>query len=228
MTNMIVHDLKNPLTSIMGLSHLLKSMPKLDEEKQRSYYRLIYEESKRILQMVQEILTFVRGERPEVSRKPCDLQMFLEDVREEIEAFLNSSGIRFRVEAVGSPTLRIDPEQMKRVLNNLVGNAREAMEEAGEVVLTVAENQEHLLFRVSDTGKGIPQDFHQMVFEPFFTRGKKSGNGMGLAIVKQIIKAHDGEIELESSSEKGTVFCIRLPREKQESQPAPLPAETTV
>ncbi len=96
------------------------------------------------------------GERPEVSRKPCDLQMFLEDVREEIEAFLNSSGIRFRVEAVGSPTLRIDPEQMKRVLNNLVGNAREAMEEAGEVVLTVAENQEHLLFRVSDTGKGIP------------------------------------------------------------------------
>jgi len=217
MTNMIVHDLKNPLTSIMGLSSLLKSMPQLQEEKRHSYYQLIHDESSRIHQMVQEILQFVRGGHLEISPKSCDLGAYLDEVREEIEAFLNGSSIRFRMDVRCSPTLRLDPEQMKRVLYNLAGNAREAMESDGELCITVAENGEHLLLRISDTGRGIPAEFHQSIFEPFFTRGKSSGNGMGLAIVKQIVEAHNGEIELESSSESGSTFCIRLPRQEPRS-----------
>jgi len=219
LTNMIVHDLKNPLTSILGLSSLLKSMPEMEAQKRGSYYRLIHEESSRILQMVQEILQFVRGGRPEIHLKPCSLAPYLEEVREELEAFLKDSGIRFRMDVDASSDQLLDPEQMKRVLYNLAANAREAMDAGGDLCITVAENAQHLLLRISDTGRGIPPEFQQSIFEPFFTRGKNAGNGMGLAIVKQIIQAHDGDIELESSGASGSTFCIRLPQ-RQESADA--------
>jgi signal transduction histidine kinase len=226
MTNMIVHDLKNPLTSILGLSSLLKSMPGIEEDKRRSYYKLIHEESRRILQMVQEILQFVRGVHPDVSLKPCDPQAYLSEIQNEIEAHLDGSGIRLRMDVRCASPWIIDPEQMKRVLHNLAGNAREAMGQAGEIVITAAEQPDHVLIRVSDTGPGIPRELHHAIFEPFFTRGKKAGNGMGLAIVKQIVEAHHGEVELECSGENGSTFCVRIPRQPAGLASDRLPAGT--
>jgi len=211
MTNMIVHDLKNPLTSVLGLSSLLQSMPGMEEDKRRSYYRLIHDESERILRMVQDILRFVRGGRMEVSLAPCDLNAYLGEVQAEIQASLNGSGICFRMEPQNGSRVLLDTEQMKRAIHNLAANAREAMEPGGELCIRVAEDREHVLLRVSDTGKGIPAELQQSIFEPFFTRGKHTGNGMGLAIVKQIVEAHNGDVRLESSNDSGTTFCIRLP-----------------
>jgi len=217
MTNMIVHDLKNPLSSVMGLSSLLKAMPGMEQEKRCAYYRLIHDESSRILQMVQEILQFVRGVRPDIAPRACDMGPYLEEVREELGAFLRDTGIRFRMDVSCSSTLDMDPEQMKRVIHNLAANAREAMGGKGELCVTVAENPPHLLLRVSDTGPGIPPEYRQSIFEPFFTRGKRAGNGMGLAIAKQIVEAHNGQIELEASGDTGSTFCIRLPQRPERS-----------
>jgi len=212
MTNMIVHDLKNPLTSIMGLSELLLSAPMVDAEKRNAYYRMINEEGSRILKMTHEILEYVRGEAPEIDHVARSLDEYLEEFRQEAEACLSGSGIALRFQAEASGPVLLDPDRFKRALLNLLDNAREAMAGGGRLTISTAEVKEQVFLRVSDTGSGIPQEAQPYLFEPFFTLGKRNGSGMGLAIVKRIVEAHGGEVRLESSGPGGSTFCIRLPR----------------
>lgn len=218
MANMIIHDFKNPLTSVMGLSDLLISMPMLDEGKRFTYYRMIHDESQRILQMVLEILEYVRGEGPTLSRERLGLGTFMDEFRQEVEIYLNGSNIELTVDAGCQDIVILDRKQFKRALHNLVANGREAMPEGGRLTLNAGVAQDRIFIRISDTGTGIPREDRPNIFEPFFTKGKETGSGMGLVIVKRILEAHNGEIELESSNEKGTTFCIRLPREDASGQ----------
>lgn len=212
MANMIVHDLKNPLTSILGLTDTLLSIPIQDDQKRLEYYSMIRNESDRILRMVQEILEYVRGETPSLSLQAVELGGYLEEVRQEIQRFLNGTSIQFAFQMEDPGLVRLDPERFKRAIHNLVGNARDAMKAGGSLRLSVQGEDGHVCFRVTDTGGGIPEELQENVFEPFFTRGKATGSGLGLAIVKRIVDAHHGEIVLESSGEAGTTFLIRIPQ----------------
>ena len=212
MTNMIIHDFKNPLTSVMGLSELLISMPMIDERKRNTYYRMIHDESQRILQMVLEILEYVRGEGPTLSMETLEIGKFMDVFRQEIEIYLNGSNVELEIDVLCRDAVYLDQKRFKRALHNLVANAKEAMLEGGKLVLKAEAEPDQVLLRVCDTGPGIPRDVQPNIFEAFFTQGKEKGSGMGLAIVKRIVEAHNGEILLESSDESGTTFCIRLPR----------------
>jgi signal transduction histidine kinase len=211
MANMIVHDFKNPLTSLLGMTDLLLTCNIDDEERKNQYYKMIRKETERIIQMVQEILEYVKGGGPALNREQNDLQEFMQEVYQELSTYLMGSGIEVQLERVSPGSVFLDQEHFKRVLYNLATNAREAMKEGGRLVLSVAIEQDHVLFRVSDTGKGIPEQLQEKIFDPFFTTGKCSGMGLGLAIVKRIVESHKGEINVESSNEKGTTFCIRVP-----------------
>jgi len=218
MTNMIVHDLKNPLTSIMGLSELLITMPMIDSEKRATYYGMIHDESKRILQMVREILEYVRGESLQVSLQPVDIHIFLEEFRQETDAYLSGSLVDLEVDVRWQGSVHLDGKRFKRVLHNLVTNATEAMAEGGKLLLSVTADANYVVLRVADTGPGIPREVQESIFEPFFTRGKEGGSGMGLVIVQRIVEAHQGMVKLESSDRNGTTFCISLPRQLETGQ----------
>jgi len=211
MANMIVHDYKNPLTSIIGFSELLISSPVIHPETYQFYYKKIYRESQRIFKMTREILAYVNGDDPDLCLEPHDLKTFTGELRAEIEHFLKGSGIRTGWDIQNTGTLLLDAEKIKRVFHNLADNGREAMQVGGKLALTVTTHNDQACFRLTDTGHGILEEYHHHIFEPFFTSGKKGGSGMGLAIAKLIVEAHQGEIHLESSDDTGTTFCIQLP-----------------
>jgi two-component system nitrogen regulation sensor histidine kinase NtrY len=121
------------------------------------------------------------------------------------------SGVEVAAEV--DPTLGelwLDPEQIRRVLINLVDNAIEATTAPGRVSVRVARAADQLEIVVADTGHGVPPEDREKLFLPFFSR-KGRGSGLGLAIVHRIVSDHDGDVRVEDNRPRGTVFRVRLP-----------------
>ena len=116
---------------------------------------------------------------------------------------------------------RFDESKMTRVLHNLVRNAVEAMgSRGGTLTLRVGREDGDLVVTVSDTGRGIPKEIEDKLFQSFVTSGKRGGTGLGLAIVKKIVDEHGGQISVKST-ERGATFVIRLPQEPVAPAPPP-------
>ena len=115
-------------------------------------------------------------------------------------------------DTVEIPPFRVDREQMKRVMINLIDNAIDAIEEKGCVDVHLSYDQERQIvtIEVDDDGQGIPAEYKARLFEPYFST-KKHGTGLGLAIVSDIISDHNGSIRVEEREPKGTRFIIELP-----------------
>ena len=107
--------------------------------------------------------------------------------------------------------MNVDRGKLFRVIFNLVSNAIDALGNRGSVSLTSEKDGEYCLFKVRDTGKGIPEDHIAKLFQPFFTSGKAKGTGLGLAIVKMIVEAHNGTVSVNSEEGAYTEFTVRIP-----------------
>ena len=107
-----------------------------------------------------------------------------------------------------------DHEQMERVFINLFTNAVDAMNGKGDLTVTPVKNREFVKIKISDTGRGMPPDAVEKIFEPFYTT-KDKGTGLGLAIVFNIMKKHGGEINAQSEEGRGTTFTVTLPLMKE-------------
>jgi two-component system NtrC family sensor kinase len=115
--------------------------------------------------------------------------------------------------ASGDDMLTCDPDQIQQVLVALLVNAIEAMEDGGDLHVTVTPASDTIELVIADTGIGIPEDAIGHIFEPFFsTKDKESGVGLGLAVVYGIVTGHRGTIDVASDPGKGTTFTVRLPR----------------
>jgi signal transduction histidine kinase len=106
--------------------------------------------------------------------------------------------------------VRVDPNKLLRVLQNLVTNGAEAMPDGGTVRVICSCDGDSVEIRVSDEGPGIPEEIRESFFEPFVTHGKRSGTGLGTAIAKTLVEAHGGSIELTADS-LGATFLITIP-----------------
>ena len=106
----------------------------------------------------------------------------------------------------------IDPEKIHRVFMNIMKNALEAMKKGGTFKIQADEKNGEIMFSLADTGKGIPEEIRDKLFDSFVTSGKKGGTGLGLAIVKKVIEEHKGRIEVESEQGVGTTFKIYFPK----------------
>jgi len=150
--------------------------------------------------------------------RPAPLQLQLATLNGVIEKTLallqpelDNRGITVKLQLSGHLTATpIDVTQMQQVLVNLIKNAMQAMTRGGTLTLQTGETNDHVWVRVGDTGGGIPQEQVTRIFEPFYTT-KTKGSGLGLMIVQRIIRAHGGNIELESHEGRGTNFRIWLP-----------------
>jgi PAS domain S-box-containing protein len=211
---MVGHDIRNPLQAITSDVYLIKSnlasIP-CGEEREEMEESLsgIEKNIAYINKIVQDLQDYARPVT--VAAREMDLKDLFEDV-------LSSSVIPENIEAtckVEKNTKKIfsDSDVLLRILNNLVGNAVQAMPEGGKLVLATYEQGEDIAVIVSDTGKGIPEEIRSKLFTPLFTT-KSKGQGFGLAVVKRLVEALGGTVAFKSEVGKGTEFVIRLPQKE--------------
>jgi signal transduction histidine kinase len=209
------HEVKNPLAGIEVMAgHLRRKIG--DASEAHKVLTDIIGEAKMANAIVQEVLDFVRPIRLQVE------PTLLCDAVQAAVQHADAKGRRGNIEVETRvpptlPQLRADKHQLTQVLTNLIVNAYEALEGNGRVSVTASETRlqdggdgrDAILVEVADDGPGIPADVREKVFEVFFTT-KPKGSGLGLAIVKRIVDAHDGRLDLQTSSE-GTRVRVTLP-----------------
>jgi signal transduction histidine kinase len=233
----IVHEIKNPLTSIMMMSSILTSDKELPP-KAIKYADIIEKESQRILRLSRNILSFARPQKAEM--KAVDLNGIVEETLELVEYELKKAKVHVNRELEGGmPPVRGDQEKLKQVFLNIITNACHAMQEGGELfVRTVppaglAPLRERApqgwhrceegetgpgalgAVQIEDRGPGMPPDVLEKIFEPFFsTKAEGKGTGLGLYISRNIIMEHRGRMAVRSRVGEGTVFTIFLPLDR--------------
>ncbi len=206
----VMHDMRTPLTIISGYVQLMATAA--DAAQRAEHSKLILKQFDLISAMQREVLEFARGERSILVRKVY-LTRFFEDLDKQLQREIEGTGVKLEVDLEDRGVARFDESKMTRVLHNLARNAVEAMgPRGGKLTLRVSRDAGELVVTVSDTGKGIPKEIEDRLFQSFVTAGKRGGTGLGLAIVKKIVDEHAGTITVKSTSH-GATFTIRLPQD---------------
>ena len=207
----IAHEIKNPLTPIrLSAERMLRKHESGNEGLGSSIEEgvaIIKREVESMKSMVDEFSRFARMPYPQPAE--VDLTKLVAETMHLYEGIKQGVDVDARVDPAAE-TAWLDGEQIKRVLINLIDNAIEATEAPGEVRVEAAQRNGNLEIRVSDTGRGIPDDAKEKLFLPHFsTKGR--GTGLGLAIVHRIVSEHHGTIKADDNVPRGTVFTIHLP-----------------
>jgi len=221
----IAHEINNPLTGVLTFAHLLRDAPGRSKKEQEDL-DLIIRETTRVREIVRGLLDFAR-ESP-MEEQPIDLNEVVEHTLRLVRSQKDYRDIGF-IERLHEGPCEIvgDRNQIQQVLLNLVFNACEAMPQGGSVTIVTALAPDRVLFKVSDTGCGIPPEQQDQVFDPFFTtRPVGQGTGLGLSVTYGIVERHGGSIELESEIGVGTTFTIRLPKRRGRDHTVPKPGST--
>ncbi len=201
-TAMVGHDLLGPLVTISNAAYLARQSP----EKAERMLTMIENNASRSIAMIEELRERLR-EKP-LLLGMTDLGALIRTATEEA-MILDSVKVVLRLnDNLGS--VMIDASQMRRVLDNLISNALDAMPGGGVLNVAAYRDGEAVRLEVSDTGVGISEEDMGSLFTPFHS-GKSRGLGLGLAFCKQTVEAHGGVITVESEVSEGTLFAIRLP-----------------
>jgi PAS domain S-box-containing protein len=200
--SMVGHDLRGPLQSINNALYLMKNTPLKTDEAQE----IIGKAVQRAARMLEEIRSQTRD--TPLSLVPTDLAALIKATVEEAHI---AESVDVALEAGDSlMDVSLDPLQMRRVLDNLVGNAVDAMPDGGILRVAVERKVEEVVIEVSDTGVGISEDELSTLFKPFQS-AKPGGLGLGLAFCKRAVEAHEGTITVDSKVGEGTTFTIKIP-----------------
>jgi two-component system nitrogen regulation sensor histidine kinase NtrY len=209
----LAHEIKNPLTPIQlsaeRMRRKLASLEPAQADLVQECTTTIIGEVESLKSLVDEFSQFARMPAPRAV--PADLHQLLSDALALYNGLFTDVHFERRF-ADGLPQVRVDPEQMRRVIINLVDNAIEAMDRRGSIAVETAYDAANSVVRVTvaDDGPGIPLDERDKLFLPYYsTKGR--GSGLGLAIVRRIVAEHGGSIELTDNTPRGTRFTIELP-----------------
>jgi len=208
MANSIIHDLKNPICIIRSGCDLIGE--RSNDPGQLQLLRMMDNAVDGMLAMTQELLDYARG-HSELKCETVTIWHLLDELNTRSLCLLPGKNVQFAKDIRYDGEIRVDFARFVRVLCNLIKNACEAMPQGG--ILTIATDliDHEVVIRISDTGIGIPPEILQRVFEPFVTHGKSHGTGLGMAIAKSIVTAHQGKISVSSVQGKGTTVEVLLP-----------------
>jgi signal transduction histidine kinase len=214
------HDLKNPITSVLGFSELMTRVGPLNEQ-QIEFLGRIRQAAGQMNDLVLGLLELARLDaRIPISREPLSLLDLLTGVTQEFQPKAAEKSQTLELLPVDQSLIMGDPLRLRQVLRNLVGNAIKYTPENGHVTVGAEHQDRYIRIFVQDTGLGIPAKDLPFIFDRFYRvhaddRMDIEGNGLGLAIVKAIIEQHGGKISVESSHGEGTCFQFTLPQSKE-------------
>ncbi len=208
MMNSIVHDLRNPIASILMASEYLSTQEQ--DENLLMVGGIIRDATDEMQTMIRELLDYSRG-TTKVDLESTSVKELLETLENQILKRVSTGGVEVRLETDYEGEITVDKQRMMRLLRNIVKNAAESMPRGGTLTLRVRRKDDAVEFEIEDTGSGIPADVLARIFEPFVTHGKPGGTGLGMAIAKAVVEAHQGKIRMESEEGIGTVCRISLP-----------------
>ena len=218
----VIHDVKNALTGIRTCAEVL-AYDDLEPTERQEFAQTIVRQVDQTLAMIHDVLECSSGHQGTLQLQTVSVEDFLQEVLAAIKCDFAFHNIAIRLDVQYTGTIRVDVTQMKRVFLNLVSNARDAMPDGGTFTMSCRFIKEAgarhagmcpapvVEFGVTDTGCGMSPELQARLFEPFVTAGKAHGNGLGMAIVKAILGAHQAQIEVHSTVAEGTTIRILLP-----------------
>ena len=206
----VAHELRNPLGVISNSMYYLKTRLGDQNGKVVKHLDIIGREVKTANRIITDLMNFVRSKNLEVDAEDPGalLRHSLERAKipEDVDVHMDVNG--------DLPAVRVDGDKAGQVVLNLVDNAVEAMPEGGDLYIDAEAGEDGVVFTFEDTGVGIPPENLEKIFEPLFTT-KTKGIGLGLSIVKLLVEAHGGDIDVESEEGQGARFTVRLPYEEE-------------
>jgi len=224
----VSHDLKTPLTSILGWSQALLDGTAAESGEQKRAYGVIHDEATRMERMVTQLLDLARIESGQLTlaQDPVDLRLLLGEVEQSFSLVATEKEVSLALDAQDVPTITGDADRLSLAIGNLVANALAHTPAGGSVHLGLRPyGLKEVEILVQDSGEGIPVGELDRIFERFYqvdksrsSRAGQRGSGLGLAIVKELIEAHHGRIEVQSQPHQGSAFIIHLPVDSTETQ----------
>lgn len=213
----LAHDLKTPMTSVIGYLSLLHDQPDLEAEQRAKYTGIALDKARRLEELISEFFDINRLELESIEnvRENVDLSMLLEQLSDEFWPLFEEKGLVFRSAISDGLAVRGDPDKLARVFDNVLRNAVNYSIPGGTVGLRAFRQGAEIVVSISNEGLEIPEQELSHIFEKFYrldaARSTRTGGaGLGLAIAKEIVERHGGTIRAESTG-KRAVFTITLP-----------------
>jgi signal transduction histidine kinase len=215
----IAHEIRNPITAAKSLVQQMGEDPSSEDNVE--YANVALEELQRVEKSISHLLRFAREE--DVEMENVHLADLVDSALETFRDRIAKIGVMVELEVAPATDMLADPDKLRRVIINLLGNAMDAFEEreiaSPRLQIRSGENLAgtEIWIRVKDNGPGIEPEKLDKIFSPFYT-SKSSGTGLGLAISKKLVDAHGGSIEAHSAPGSGTEFVLTFPRQSAEAQ----------
>jgi two-component system NtrC family sensor kinase len=212
----VSHDLRSPLTSILGYTELIERTGPLNQNQQEFLHRL-QGSIQHITTLVNDLLDLGRLEAGfDTRRELVQLENILKYSLDMFDAQVRKKNIKLDVAiAKELKGIRANPIRIRQMMDNLVGNAIKYTPADGSVHVILSAQDQQIILKIEDTGPGIPPEEQARVFEKFFRATNApehvEGSGLGLAIVKSIVESHQGRVWVESIVGKGSTFIVILP-----------------
>ena len=215
----VSHELKTPLTSICGFSELLVN-GMVDDANKEEFYKLIYDDSKRLLNLIEDIMKISGLESEEAfSREEIKLKELIKDILRAQRNLIDEKNIAVSLD--GDGLVYENKTMMWELFANIINNGLKYNKDGGKLDIKISEDEKHYEVLIVDTGIGIPSKDLARIFERFYrvdkSRSRKiGGTGLGLSIVKHVLQSIDGKLEISSKLGMGTSFKVILRKDRME------------
>lgn len=213
----LAHDLKTPLTSVVAYLSMLDSHPEMSVEERAKYTHISLEKAIRLGELLKEFFDITRFNLQDIELEPVeiDLTMMLEQIADELYAVLQEKSLTCKVEAEEEILIEGDPDKLARVFDNILRNAIAYCREKSTLLIMAQKKENRVEICFENEGETIPEENLKRIFDKFYradaARSSSTGGaGLGLAIAKEIVELHKGQIRAESSDGK-TRFIVILP-----------------
>ena len=213
----LAHDIKTPLTSMIGYLSILDEIDDMPKKKQKNYISIALDKSYRLEDLINELFDVARfnSEKMVLEKEELNLNLMLEQIIDDFYPTLRELNKSIKLNYNESISINGDPDKLSRVFNNLIKNAISYSKEESEIVINLKKDNNNAIVEVINKGKQISKEKLSKIFEKFYRldsarTSRTGGSGLGLAIAKDIVELHNGTIIAESNEEE-TTFRVTLP-----------------
>ena len=213
----LAHDIKTPLTSMIGYLSILDEIDDMPKKKQKNYISIALDKSYRLEDLINELFDVARfnSEKIVLEKEELNLNLMLEQIIDDFYPTLRELNKSIKLNYDESICINGDPDKLSRVFNNLIKNAISYSKEESEIVINLKKDNNNAIVEVINKGKQISKEKLSKIFEKFYRldsarTSRTGGSGLGLAIAKDIVELHNGTIIAESNEEE-TTFRVTLP-----------------